>query len=260
MPIASVGIPNRRSARPAVRDIPAQSLAVSMAEQLQSHGNGSRQVTRSRSWPRPESSLPGRCPDAATNLIASKSLYTRDKDEWTEGFRYCRMRRGAVVPYAAGTSGQPLPYLPLPMARSGVPADEGRTALPVFQTGTRRQGVLCGSAPTLYSSQVQQQARIPAHFREPLRTNERLLTCASAAAHVSLPVSGGQGVAGSNPAVPTGQMGFSSLYSGANWGANGFPRAGLSQQLGLRLQDAVHGRCGLGERGPDLVPADRLGD
>ena len=66
----------RRSARPAVRDIPARSLAVSMAEQSQSDGNGSRQVTRSRSWPRPESSLPGRCPDSATNLIASKSPCT----------------------------------------------------------------------------------------------------------------------------------------------------------------------------------------
>jgi hypothetical protein len=113
------------------------------------------------------------------------------------------MRRRAVVPSATATSGQPLPYLPLPMARTGVPADEGRTALPIFQTGTRRQGVLCGSAPTLYSSQVQQQARIPAHYGEPLRTNERLLTCASAAVRVNLPVSGGQGVAGSNPAVPT---------------------------------------------------------
>ncbi len=54
------------------------------------------------------------------------------------------MRRRAV-PYATGTSGQPLPYLPLPMARTGVPADEDRTALPIFQTGTRRQGVACGS-------------------------------------------------------------------------------------------------------------------
>ena len=36
---------------------------------------------------RPESSLPGRCPDSATDLIASKiTLYTLDKDEWAEGF------------------------------------------------------------------------------------------------------------------------------------------------------------------------------
>ena len=113
------------------------------------------------------------------------------------------MRRRAVLPYATATSGQPLPYLPLPMARTGVPADEGRTTLPIFQTGTPREGVLCGSAPTLYSSQVQQQARIPAHYGEPLRTNERLLTCASTAVRVHVPVSGGQEVAGSNPAVPT---------------------------------------------------------
>ena len=117
--------------------------------------------------------------------------------------RGCRMRRRAVVPYATATSGQPLPYLPLPMARIGVPADAGRTALPIFETGTRRRGVLCGSAPTLYSSQVQQQARIPAHHGEPLRTNERLLTCSYAATQTRVPVSGGQGVAGSNPAVPT---------------------------------------------------------
>ncbi len=107
------------------------------------------------------------------------------------------------MPYATATSGQPLPYLPLPMASTGVPADEGQTALPIFQTGTRRQGVLCGSTPTLYSSQVQQRARIPAHYGEPLRTNERLLTWPYAGARVCVPVSGGQGVAGSNPAVPT---------------------------------------------------------
>ncbi len=116
---------------------------------------------------------------------------------------YCRMRRRAVVPYATATSGQPLPCLPPPMARTGVPADEGRTALPIFRTGTRREGVLCGSAPALYSSQVQQRARIPAHYGEPLRTNERLLTWPYAGARVCMPVSGGQGVAGSNPAVPT---------------------------------------------------------
>src|SRR5271165_2167165 len=111
---------------------------------------------------------------------------------------YCRMRRlsnEAARSRAIRDSDQrsATPYLPLPMARTGVPADEGRTALPIFQTGTRRQGVPCGSAPTLYSSQVQQQARIPAHYGEPLRTNERWLTCASAAVRVNLPVSGGQG-------------------------------------------------------------------
>ena len=164
------------------------------------------------------------------------------------------------MPYATATSGQPLPYLPLPMARTGVPADEGRTALPIFQTGTRRQGVLCGSAPTLYSSQVQQQARIPAHYRVPLRTTKRTLTWPYAGARVCVPVSGGQGVAGSNPAVPTGQRYFSFVGSGANSGANGFPGAGLSHLGGVRLQDAVHGRGVIGEGGPDLVSVDRLGD
>jgi len=46
------------------------------------------------------------------------------------------MSRRTVLPYATATSGQPLPYLPLPIARTGVPADEDRTALPIFQTGT----------------------------------------------------------------------------------------------------------------------------
>jgi hypothetical protein len=51
-------------------------------------------------------------------------------------------------------------------------------------------------------------------------------------ARVNLPVSGGQGVAGSNPAVPTGQMGFSAEVSGANRGANGivgFPSASATR-------------------------------
>ena len=120
-----------------------------------------------------------RCSWPANAYCFQITLYTLDKDEWAEGFSIANERR-AVVPYATATSGQPLPYPPLPMARTGVPAEEGRTALPIFQTRTQRQGALCGSAPTLYSSQVQQQARIPAHYGEPLRTNERLLTCASA--------------------------------------------------------------------------------
>ena len=108
-----------------VRDIPARSLAVSMADQSQGHGNGSRQVARSRS---------------------------------------CRWRA---------------------------------------ELGPSARAYCAGSAPTLYSSQVQQQARIPAHYGEPLRTTERTLTWPYAGMHVHVPVSGGQGVAGSNPAVPT---------------------------------------------------------
>jgi hypothetical protein len=105
------------------------------------------------------------------------------------------------------------PVPPLPMTRTGVPADEGRTALPIFQTGTRRRGLLCGSAPTLYSSQVQQRARITADHGGPLGTAERSLTLAYAAVHGQVPVSGGQGVAGSNPAVPTGQRQLSIMES-----------------------------------------------
>ena len=41
---------NRRSARLPVRDIPARSLAGSMADHSRGHGNGSRQVARSRSF------------------------------------------------------------------------------------------------------------------------------------------------------------------------------------------------------------------
>jgi hypothetical protein len=37
--------------------------------------------------PRPESSLPGRCPDSATEPDCFQiTLYRLDKDEWTEGF------------------------------------------------------------------------------------------------------------------------------------------------------------------------------
>ena len=39
----------------------------------------------------------------------------------------------------------------------------------------------------------------------------------------------------------------------------GFPEQGLSRLDSLRVQAAVHGRRVLGERGPDLVPVDRLG-
>jgi hypothetical protein len=55
----------------------------------------------------------------------------------------------------------------------------------------------------LYSTQVQQRAHIRADHRGPLWTDGCLLTCAYAAVRVQVPVSGGQGVAGSNPAVPT---------------------------------------------------------
>ena len=73
-------------------------------------------------------------------------------------------------------------------------------------------------------------------------------------------MTGSQGVAGSNPAVPTGKRYFSFVGSGANSGANGYPEAGLSDLGGVRLQDAVHGGGVIGEGGPDLVPVDRLGD
>ena len=139
-----------------VRDIPARSLAVSMADQSQGHGNGSRQVARSRS---------------------------------------CRWRA---------------------------------------ELGPSARAYCAGSAPTLYSSQVQQQARIPAHYGEPLRTTERTLTWPYAGMHVHVPVSGGQGVAGSNPAVPTGKGYFSLRRSGANSGANRFPGVRLSRLGGLR--------------------------
>ena len=70
-------------------------------------------------------------------------------------------------------------------------------ALPV------RAGARGGWAPMLYSTRVQQRARITADHGGPLGTAERSLTLAYAAVHGQVPVSGGQGVAGSNPAVPT---------------------------------------------------------
>jgi hypothetical protein len=78
----------------------------------------------------------------------------------------------------------------------------------------------------MYSTRVQQRVCIQANHWVPLRTTKRTLTWPYAGPRVCVPVSGGQGVAGSNPAVPTGQMYFSFIGSGANWGANGFPEAG----------------------------------
>jgi hypothetical protein len=43
--------------------------------------------------------------------------------------------------------------------------------------GPPREGVRCGSAPTLYSTRVQQRVCIQAHHGIPLRTTERTLTC-----------------------------------------------------------------------------------
>jgi hypothetical protein len=81
-------------------------------------------------------------------------------------------------------------------------------------------------AAGMYSTPVQQPACIQADHGTLLRTTGCLLTWVCAAVSASLPVSEGQGVAGSNPAVPTGQRYFSFVGSGANWGANGFPGAG----------------------------------
>ncbi len=80
-------------------------------------------------------------------------------------------------------------------------------ALPV------RAGARGGWAPSLYSTRVQQRARITADHGGPLGTAERSLTLAYAAVHGQVPVSGGQGVAGSNPAVPTGQRQFPIMES-----------------------------------------------
>ena len=105
-----------------------------------------------------------------------------------------------------------------------------------------RAGAQGGWTPMLYSTRVQQRARIQAHHGVPLRTTKRMLTWPYAGARVCVPVSGGQGVAGSNPAVPTVQRCFLISVSGANWGANGFPGAGAGRLGGVRLQGAVHGR------------------
>jgi len=128
--------------------------------------------------PRPESSLPGRCPDSATNLRASTSPCTHsartngpkasllpNEAAHSRAIHDSDQRPATAVP---STARWPEPAFPLMRA--------GRTALPIFQTGTPRQGVLCGSAPTPYSSQVQQRAPITAHHGGPLRTNERSLT------------------------------------------------------------------------------------
>jgi len=124
---------------------------------------------------------------------------------------------------------------PVAGSRQRLPPSRTLTILSLARgTGTSARAYCAGSAPTLYSSQVQQQARIPAHYGEPLRTTERTLTWPYAGMHVHVPVSGGQGVAGSNPAVPTGKGYFSLRRSGANSGANRFPGVRLSRLGGLR--------------------------
>ena len=67
-------------------------------------------------------------------------------------------------------------------------------------------------------------------------------------------VAGGQGVAGSNPAVPTGQRGFVPLLTifGSQW----VSRIRLGRLRGGCLKDSVHGRRAFGERGPDLVTVE----
>jgi hypothetical protein len=88
----------------------------------------------------------------------------------------------------------------------------------------------------LYSTRVQQRVCTQAHHGVPLRTTERTLTWPYAGARVQVPVSGGQGVAGSNPAVPTVQTGFSAKVSGANWGANGFPEQGQASAVAFAFR------------------------
>jgi hypothetical protein len=58
---------------------------------------------------------------------------------------------------------------------------------------------------------------------------------------------------------PDWSDGFFEPISGSQLGSQWVSRAELSQLGGLRVQDAVHGRCALGERGPDLVTVNRLG-
>src|SRR5712691_10058658 len=84
-------------------------------------------------------------------------------------------------------------------------------------------------------------------------------------------LTGGQGVAGSNPAVPTrtcrseGVSGVSRdsfLIVGSQTGSHS--RGGFAGSGGLRplllTENLVHGRRARGERGPDLVPVDGLGN
>ena len=173
---------------------------------------------------------------------------------------YYRMRRRAVVPYATATSGQPLPYLPPPMARTGVPADEGRTALPIFQNGTPRQGVLCGSAPTLYSSRVQQQARIQAHHWVPLRTTRGTLTCPTLRLKRGCQY---LGVKGSRVQVPPSRLVrgvFRSQFREPTGEPMAFPERRQAGSVAFAFRVRFTAGAVFGESGQDLLTVDRLGD
>ena len=76
-----------------------------------------------------------------------------------------------------------------------------------------RAGTLGGWTPMLYSTRVQQRVCIPENHGVPPRTIKRTLTWPYAGSRVYVPVSGGQGVAGSNPAVPTIFERFFAMYS-----------------------------------------------
>ena len=173
-----------------------------------------------------------------------------------------RLKRYGIHPAErhSGYGGEPRTHNPVIML-SITRADQRPCTRSVTKLGALpvRAGAL-GGGPMLYSSQVQQQARIPAHYGEPLRTNERLLTWACAGVRVSLPVSG---VKGSRVQIPPSRLVkqvFRFKFREPIGGANGFPGAGADQLGGVRLQDAVHGGGVIGEGGPDLVTIDRLGD
>src|ERR1019366_5966052 len=78
-----------------------------------------------------------------------------------------------------------------------------------------------------------------------------------------LPRPGGQGVAGSNPAVPTRTCrsegvsefprGSFSIF-GSQTGSHSLTRTWHSRGFGLLLEDLVHGRCALGQRGQLSAP------
>ena len=129
-------------------------------------------------------------------------------------------------------------------------------ALPV------RAGARGGWAPMLYSTRVQQRARITADHGGPLGPAERSLTLAYAAVHGQVPVSGGQGVAGSNPAVPTGQRGFVPLFLilGSQLGSQWLSRSRAASSVAFAFRDAVHNGGAIGEGRRDLVTGNRLGD
>jgi hypothetical protein len=135
----------------------------------------------------------------------------------------CMSPRSADMASAAahsGGSGAPKPRLPVTSRNegwvaAGGPAAPGKSAL-LAANGQQRPGLAVFQDGSLNGSAFCSQVLPPASSRSPLR----LLTCADGRLwrpRLRECIPGGQGVAGSNPAVPTQVKGWSRVSAASFW-------------------------------------------